>query len=188
MNLRVLIPLLLLTACQPPRAPLADARIGGPFTLIDQNGRVRTDSDFAGKYRIMYFGYTHCPDVCPVDVGHLAAGYRAFAMGDPTRGSRVVPVFVSVDPTRDTPAVLKEFTGNFDPALVGLTGTTAQVAAIAREYGVAYQIVPGATAGTYLVDHTRAAFLMGPAGEPLALLSHEAKPDVIAGELAKWVR
>ena len=192
MNLRtILFSLLLLGGCQAPvaEAPLTGARIGGPFALTDQNGKARSDRDFAGKYRIMYFGYTFCPDVCPVDVAHLVAGYRAFAKIDPARAARVVPVFVTVDPARDTPEALKAFTAAFDPALVGLTGTSEQIAAVTKAYGVTVQIQkPSPGNPNYLVDHSRAAYLMDPDGKPLALLSQDAKPDVIAGELAKWVQ
>ena len=191
MNLRAsLLSLLLLAGCQAPvaEAPLAGARIGGPFTLTDQNGRARTDADFAGKYRIMYFGYTFCPDVCPVDVAHLVAGYRVFAKTDPARAAKITPVFVSVDPERDTPAVLRQFTAAFDPALVGLTGTPEQIAAITKAYGVVVQIQKTPGNPNYLVDHSRSAYLMAPDGKPIALLSQDAKPDVIAGELSKWVK
>jgi protein SCO1/2 len=191
MNLRyVLFPVLLLAGCQAatPQAPLAGARIGGPFALIDQNGKTRTDRDFVGKYRIMYFGYTFCPDVCPTDVAKLIAGYRAFAKTDPVRAARVVPIFVTVDPARDTPEALKSFTAAFDPALVGLTGTPAQIAAVTKAYAVMVQIDKKPGNANYLVDHSRAAFLMSPQGQPIALLSQEAKPDVIAGELSKWVK
>ncbi len=191
MNLRaIMFPLLLLAGCQAatPQAPLAGASIGGPFTLTDQNGKTRTDRDFTGKYRIMYFGYTFCPDVCPVDVAKLIAGYRAFAKTDPARAARVVPVFVTVDPERDTPQALKTFTAAFDPALVGLTGTPAQIAAVTKAYAVMVQIDKKPGNPNYLVDHSRAAFLMDPKGQPIALLSQDAKPDVIAGELSKWVK
>lgn len=191
MNLRgMMFPLLLLAGCQAAtsQAPLAGASIGGPFTLTDQNGKTRTDRDFTGKYRIMYFGYTFCPDVCPVDVAKLIAGYRAFAKSDPARAARVVPVFVTVDPERDTPQALKTFTAAFDPALVGLTGTPAQIAAVTKAYAVMVQIEKKPGNPNYLVDHSRAAFLMDPQGQPIALLSQEAKPDVIAGELSKWVK
>jgi len=191
MNLRyVLFPVLLLAGCKAatPQAPLAGARIGGPFALIDQNGKTHTDRDFVGKYRIMYFGYTFCPDVCPTDVAKLIAGYRAFAKTDPVRAARVVPIFVTVDPARDTPEALKSFTAAFDPALVGLTGTPAQIAAVTKAYAVMVQIDKKPGNANYLVDHSRAAFLMSPQGQPIALLSQEAKPDVIAGELSKWVK
>jgi protein SCO1/2 len=186
----VFFPVLLLAGCQAatPQAPLAGARIGGPFALIDQNRKTRTDRDFVGKYRIMYFGYTFCPDVCPADVAKVIAGYRAFAKTDPERAARVVPIFVTVDPERDTPEALKSFTAAFDPALVGLTGTPAQIAAVTKAYAVMVQIDKKSGNANYLVDHSRAAFLMDPNGQPIALLSQEAKPDVIAGELSKWVK
>ena len=187
--LRFVLPFaLLLSACQPAALPpLSGARIGGPFALVDQNGVARTDRDFAGRYRIMYFGFTYCPDVCPVDLARLVAGYRAFAKADPARAARVVPVFVSVDPARDTPAVLKTFTAAFDPALVGLTGSRQAIDAVTKAYGVAVQVGKPNADGGYLVDHSRAAYLMGPDGAPIALLSNEAKPEVIAAELKKWV-
>lgn len=192
MNLRLsLLPLLMLAACQaaPPPPPLEGARIGGPFTLVDQDGQTRTDKDFAGKYRIMYFGYTFCPDVCPVDMRNLAQGYRAFANADPEKGKRVVPVFVSVDPERDTAAIIKQFVGVFDPAVVGLTGTKAQIDAVTKAYAVPYHLnKKSPTDEAYLVDHGRVAYLMDPDGKPIALLSQDAKPAVIAGELAKWVK
>ncbi len=191
MNLRLsLLPLLMLAACQAaPPPPLEGAKIGGPFTLVDQDGRTRTDRDFAGKYRIMYFGYTFCPDVCPVDMRNLAQGYRAFATANPEKGKRVVPIFVTVDPARDTPAVMKQYVATFDPAVVGLTGTTEQVAAVAKAYVVVYQLnKKSPTDEAYLVDHSRAAYLMDPDGKPVALLSQDEKPAVIAGQLAKWVK
>ena len=192
MNLRILlIPLLILASCKAREAevpPLAGAKIGGPFALVDQNGRPRTDRDFAGKYRIMYFGYTFCPDVCPVDMAALSAGYRAFSKADPVRAARVVPVFVSVDPARDTPPVLKTFAAAFGPQVVGLTGTPDAIAAAAKAYGVAYSIQGEPGAKDYLVGHSRVAYLMDPANKPIALLSHDQKPDVIAAELDRWVR
>ena len=191
MNLRVAaISVLLLAGCQSAAVepPLAGARIGGPFTLTDQNGQPRTDRDFAGKYRIMYFGYTFCPDVCPVDVANLVGGYRAFAKSDPNRAARVIPVFVTVDPERDNVSALKSFTGAFDPALVGLTGTTEQIAAVTKAYAVVAQLQKKPGNPNYLVDHSRVAYLMDPDGKPVALLSQDAKPDVIAGELSKWVK
>lgn len=186
---KLLAAFLALSACAqaitPP--PLEGARIGGPFTLVREDGQAVTDQSFAGNYRIMYFGYTFCPDVCPTDVARLTAGYRAFAKSDPARAAQIVPVFVSVDPARDTPATLREFTDAFDPALVGLTGSPAQVAAAAKAYGVAYSAQPAKGAAGYLVDHSRAAYLMDRAGKPIALLPQDGTPQAIAAELDKWV-
>lgn len=186
---KIILMALTLCGCGTAREepPLAGARIGGPFTLIDENGRSVTNESFGGKYRIMYFGYTFCPDVCPTDVATLMRGYRAFAKADPADAAKVQPIFVSVDPARDTPAVVRAFTDAFDPALIGLTGTPAAVAAVAKGFGVAYSVQKTPGASQYLVDHSRVAYLMDPAGKPIALLSHDAAADVIAAELDKWV-
>ncbi|KQM62414.1 MULTISPECIES: SCO family protein [unclassified Sphingomonas] len=171
-----------------PTAPLAGARIGGPFVLTDGQGRVVRDTDFAGKWRIMYFGYTYCPDVCPVDVQNIAAGVKAFEAEEPELGAKVVPIFITVDPERDTPAVVGKFVSAFHPRMVGLTGSAQAIADAARAYGVTYakQQSPGAT--EYLMDHSRTAILMNPRGQPVALLPQEESGEAVAAELKKWVR
>ncbi len=135
-----------------------------------------TERDFAGKYRIMYFGFTHCPDVCPTDLAVIGQALRRFEKSDPARAARVAPVFVSVDPERDSPSVLKEYVSAFHPRLVGLTGTPRQVADAIKRYG-AYGVreEPGAGGG-YNVNHSRIAELIGPDGEPIALLPYEKGP------------
>jgi len=181
------------TACSPPTKtaaspPLAGAKIGGPFRLTDQDGRTVTDASFAGKYRVMYFGYTFCPDVCPTDMQTLGAGLRAFEAKDAARGAEVVPVFVSVDPDRDTPAVLKPFVAAFHPRMVGLTGSPAAIAGVAKAYAVFYQKQPATSGGGYMVQHSRVAYLMDPQGKPLALIPVDKTPDDVAAELGRWVR
>lgn len=180
-----------LAACSPaatPTPPLAGARIGGPFVLTDQNGRSTTDRDFAGHYRIVYFGYTYCPDVCPTDVANLMHGWQLFGKTDATRADKIKSVFITVDPARDTPETLKSFTANFDPRLVGLTGTPDAIKAVAKEYGVAVSIQKPTSPGVYFVDHTNAAYLMDPDGKPLALLPSEGTPQAISDELSKWIK
>lgn len=172
----------------PQRAPLEGARIGAPFALTDQDGHGRTDRDFAGRYRIVYFGYTFCPDVCPVDVQTIAAGLRAFETQDARRGARVVPIFVTVDPKRDTPAVLKAYVAAFHPRMVGLTGDPAAIVRLAQAYGVTAQVQEPNAEGGYLVAHGRFAFLMDPDGKPLALLPQDKTPADVAAELDRWVR
>lgn len=168
--------------------PLKGASIGGPFTLTNQDGRQVTERDFAGKYRIMYFGFTHCPDVCPMDLAVIGQALRRFEKCDPARAARVAPIFVSVDPERDTPAVLKDYVGAFHPRLVGLTGTPEQVADMVRSYG-AYGSKGDPTAGGgYNVNHSRIAELIGPDGKPIALLPYEKGADAVAAELGRWVR
>jgi len=179
-------------ACSKPAdtapAPLAGAKIGGPFRLTDQAGRTVTDASLAGKYRVMYFGYTFCPDVCPTDMQTLGAGLRAFEAKDAARGAKVVPVFVTVDPERDTPAVLKPFVAAFHPRMIGLTGSPAAIAAVAKDYAIYYEKEPPAPGGGYMVQHSRVAYLMDPQGKPLVLIPVDKTPEDLAAELARWVR
>lgn len=191
---------LLVAACgptAPAEPPLAGARIGGPFTLTDASGTRVTDRSFAGRYRIMYFGYSFCPDVCPVDLNNLMLGLKAFERQDPARGAKIVPIFVTVDPERDTPAVLAAYVRQFHPRLVGLTGSAQDIRRVADAYVVQYQKQPGSSPDAYLMGHSNIAYLMGPDGAPIALLPvdkhvtagvNEGAPALVAEELAKWVR
>jgi len=181
---------LILAACSSSSAPppLEGASMGGPFTLTDQNGHRVSDRDFAGKYRLIYFGYTFCPDVCPVDMRVIGAGLRRFEQQDPALGAKVQPIFISVDPARDTPPVLREFVANFHPRLIGLTGSPDALARVARDYGATYLRQDGATPGSYLMQHSRIAILYGPENEPLAIIPYDHGPEGVASELARWVR
>jgi protein SCO1/2 len=182
---------LFLGACSSASAPppLDGASMGGPFTLTDQNGRRVGDRDFAGKYRLIYFGYTFCPDVCPVDMQVIGAGLRRFDAQDPARAARVQPIFISVDPARDTPAVLRQFVAAFHPRMIGLTGSEAEIAQVAHEYLIVYQRgAPSAGGGGYMVNHTRMAVLYGPEGRPIAIIPTDQGPDGLAAELGRWVR
>ncbi|MEP9402430.1 SCO family protein [Sphingomonas sp. VNH70] len=193
--LRILAPVLALglVACggggEPPATPpLSGARIGGPFVLTDGRGQVVRDTDFAGRWRIMYFGYTYCPDVCPVDLQTIAAGLKAFEQDSPDLGAKVVPVFVTVDPERDTPAVVGKYVAAFHPRMVGLTGSPQAIADAARAYGVTYAKSQPPGASEYLMDHNRTAILMDPQVRPVALLPQDENAQAVAAELAKWVR
>jgi len=186
----ILVGALLLAGCgaapaTPP--PLQGATMGGAFSLVDQNNRRVTDRDFAGKYRLVYFGFSFCPDVCPVDLAQLARGLKAFEASDPARAAQVVPIFITVDPARDTPAELKKFAAAFHPRLVALTGTEAEIAATAKRYAVAFSQQPGASADSYTIDHSRMAVLYGPDGAPVAIIPHDAGPAAAAKALDQWV-
>ena len=176
-------------AAQPAEPPLAGAPIGGPFALTDQNGKTVRDTDFAGKYRLVYFGYTFCPDVCPNDMMKVAAVMRGFDKSNPALAAKLVPIFITVDPARDTPKELKQFASAFDSRIVALTGSPEAIAAVAKAYAVPFQaqkpVNPGAG---YLVDHGTITFLMGPKGEPIAPLSHEMTPEAMTAEIEKWVK
>jgi len=174
---------------EPP--PLAGATMGGPFALTDQDGRRVTDRQFVGKYRIMYFGYSFCPDVCPTDLALIGAGLRQFEQAHPALATKVQPIFVTVDPARDTPEVLKRYVAAFHPRLIGLSGSEQEIARVAREYAVYFNREapgPGAPSDAYLVDHSRTIVLYGPDGKPIALLPQDQGPDGFARELARWVR
>ncbi|MBV9929581.1 MAG: SCO family protein [Alphaproteobacteria bacterium] len=184
-----LILALLLAACSGAAGepPLKGARIGGPFALTDQDGRTVRDGDFAGKYRIVYFGYTHCPDICPNDLAVIGQAMRRLEKQTPTRAAKIQPLFITVDPERDTPAVMKAYTAAFHPRLVGLTGTPQQVAVAAKAYAVWFAKQPPQPGGGYAVDHSRMTVLMGPKGEPVALLPADQGAEQVAAELGKWV-
>jgi protein SCO1/2 len=168
--------------------PLEGATMGGPFTLTDHNGRRVSDTAFAGKYRLVYFGYTFCPDVCPLDMQMIGAGLRRFEASDPARAARVQPIFITVDPARDTPEVLRHFVAAFHPRLIGLTGSEEEIARVAREYRIFYEHAAPGPDGSYMVNHSRMAVLYGPQGQPIAIVPDDAGPAGVASELERWVR
>ena len=172
----------------PGEPPLAGAKIGGPFTLVDKDGKTVHWSDFDGRYRIVYFGYTYCPDVCPFDMQKLMKGFAIFAKDHPGLADQVQPMFISIDPQRDTSEVVGEFTSAFSDRLLGLTGTPEQVDAAARAFGAYYAKGETSPGGGYLMDHSRGTYLMGRKGEPIALVPVDAGPDAVAAELARWIR
>ena len=187
----LLMAALALAACSRPaeEPPLQGARMGGPFTLVDQNGRTVRDSDFAGRYRLIYFGYTFCPDVCPTDLQTMGRALRAFEKKAPERASRIQPIFISVDPQRDTPAVLKAFVANFHPRLIGLTGSPQQLQQLERAYGISVSTQDGGGAGkNYLVDHTRLTTLYGPQGQPIAFIPADEGVEAATEALDRWVK
>lgn len=184
----------LLAACNPPAAndgaqepPLAGAAIGGSFTLTNQDGGKTSDSDFAGQYRILYFGYSYCPDVCPIDLQKLMQGLALAEKADPQLAEKVQPLFVTIDPERDGPEQLKQYVAAFHPRLIGLTGTSEEIADVAKKFLIIYDKRNDEGASEYLVDHSRQAYLLGPDGEPLALLPYDGSPQDIADEITRWM-
>ena len=206
MNMRRLAPLpfaplllatlLLATAgCDPNPAPakapdparrLEGAALGGPFTLVDQEGRTVTEESFAGQWRLMFFGFTHCPDICPTDLARNAQALRAFEAARPAAAARVQPIFVSVDPERDTPAALKAFVANFPPRLIGLTGTPAQVEAAKTAFRV-YAARRG-DGPDYLVDHSSMTYLFDPDGRPVTFWSSDEPAEAVTAGLVALVK
>lgn len=152
--------------------------LGGPFVLTDQMGHARSDRDFRGRWQLVYFGYTYCPDVCPTTLSEIADALRA--LGPQVRA--VVPLFVTLDPERDRPQVLRKYLAAFGPEFVGLTGTRAQIASIARAFHVYYakHPLPG---GGYSIDHASAIYLMAPGGRFVTLLDGQEGAAALAKQL-----
>jgi protein SCO1/2 len=159
---------------------VAPVSVGGPFSLVDQNGIRRSDTEFRGKYMLVFFGYTYCPDVCPTTLAVMGAALDK--MG--TQADRIVPIFISVDPARDTPEVLKAYLSAFGPKFIGLTGNEEDVAAAAKAYRVYYQ-AHKEQGDNYAVDHSGVVYLMDKKGGFLANYSLDASPERMAADLAK---
>jgi cytochrome oxidase Cu insertion factor (SCO1/SenC/PrrC family) len=160
----------------PDPAALTGDSIGGPFELVDQNGVTRRDTEFRGKFMLIYFGFTYCPDACPTALVGIAEALDQIG----PLAARVQPIFVSIDPDRDTVEQMNSYVGAVDPRLIGLTGSAAQVAAAAKSYRVFYRKVTPPGMSEYLMDHTSLIYLMGPDGKFLAHFSHETPPERIA--------
>jgi protein SCO1/2 len=169
--------------------------IGGAFSLVDHNGKPVTSKDFSGKYMLVFFGYTHCLDICPVGLATITQALTE----DKEQAAKIAPLFVSVDPARDTPAVLKVYLQHYYPGFVGLTGTKAQVEAAVKAYKV-YASDAGAHEAKehehehehggddYLVDHSGFVYLMSPQGEYVTHFSGDISPQDMADELHKQVK
>ncbi|MBX9589808.1 MAG: SCO family protein [Hyphomonadaceae bacterium] len=161
---------------------MGQALVGGPFTLTDHTGKRVTEQDFRGRTMLVFFGFTYCPDVCPSALQVASAALDKLG----PKADRVVPLFISVDPERDTPAQLASYVQSFHPRLVGLTGTPAEIDAVVKAYRVYVKKVPDpkSSAG-YTIDHTSLIYVMGPDGAYRAHFAHTTNADVMADRLAK---
>jgi cytochrome oxidase Cu insertion factor (SCO1/SenC/PrrC family) len=151
--------------------------IGGSFALTDQNGHTVTSDSLKGKPTLIYFGYTYCPDVCPTS---LLLMENAIDTLGPDTAKKVNLVFITIDPERDTPQLLKGYVENFGPTFIGLTGTPQQIADAARTYRVYYQKVPAKDDGPYLMDHSSIVYLLDRNGRFVTHFTHESKAETIA--------
>ena len=153
--------------------------IGGPFDLVDQNGKRVSDADLRGTWLLVYFGYTHCPDACPAALNNIALAFRELGA---TRRAAIRAVFITIDPARDTPDVMKDYVASFDAPILALTGTAGQVAQAAKAYRVYYaqRAEPG---GNYSLDHTSVIYVIDPKGRFAASLGSEVTPAQIAERL-----
>jgi protein SCO1/2 len=156
---------------------VGEALVGGPFTLIDQHGVEVTEQDFAGRYMLIYFGYTYCPDFCPMSLSNMA---NALDLLPPEQAEQVVPILITVDPERDTVEQLAEYAPLFHPRLVALTGDLEQTRQAAKAYRVYFSKAGEAGSDDYLMDHSTFIYLMGPDGRYVRHFSHSATPEEIA--------
>ncbi|PPR10797.1 MAG: hypothetical protein CFH41_01372 [Alphaproteobacteria bacterium MarineAlpha11_Bin1] len=161
------------------------AAIGGPFTLTDQTGRTRTEKDLNGSYNLIYFGYTFCPDVCPTALQVIS---NAMDLLEKDLQNSITPIFITVDPTRDTVEHLKSYVENFHPRMIGLTGTEVEIAKAARAYRVFYSKSENTDDTTdYLMDHSSIVFLMNPEGVYMTHFTHTIKPERMAEALKREI-
>ena len=159
---------------------LLASAIGGPFRLVDQNGKTVTDADLKGKWSLVYFGYTHCPDACPTALNDIAIALDQLG---PKREA-VRSVFITVDPERDTPEVLKEYVTSFDAQILALSGSAEEIARAAKAYRVYYAKHPE-PGGDYSMDHSSVIYVMDPDGRFTASFTHQSTPEEIAERLKK---
>ena len=158
------------------------ALIGGPFSLVGAGGKPVTDRDFRGRYMLIFFGFTHCPDICPAELQVIAQALEQ--LGD--KAKTVVPIFITLDPERDTPEAMANYVNSFGPNFVGLTGSPEAIAAAAKAYRVAYSKVENKeSAGDYSVDHSALVYLMDPEGRYVTHFSYGLSADQMAEKLEK---
>jgi cytochrome oxidase Cu insertion factor (SCO1/SenC/PrrC family) len=168
-----------------PPLTTGKALVGGPFKLTDQHGKTVSDADFRGKYMLLVFGYTFCPDVCPAELQVVTAALDALG----PLADRIQPVFITIDPERDTVSQLALYAGNFHPRLVLLTGTSAEIAEVAKAYRVYYaKAESSANAGRdYLMDHSSIIYLMGPDGQFVRHFTYTTDAAALAEQLKQAI-
>ncbi|MEC9369024.1 MAG: SCO family protein [Pseudomonadota bacterium] len=171
-------------ASQPVKLEAGSALIGGPFSLTDHTGKRVTEADFRGRFMLVTFGFTYCPDVCPTELQVMSAALEQ--LGD--AAAKVTPVFITVDPARDTPAQLAGYVSNFHPRLTGLTGTAEEIKAAAKAFRIYYaQVKDPSSAAEYTMDHSALVYLMDPDGKYLAHFPYGTKAEDMAAKIRQFL-
>ena len=161
---------------------VGEVAIGGPFTLVDHNGNVVTEKSYSGKFLLVFFGFTYCPDVCPAALQTVTAALDKLGH----KANKVRPLFISVDPGRDTPEQLKLYMSNFHKRIVGLTGTPEQIAAVAKAYRIYFRKVEDSTnTDGYTMDHSAFIYLIAPNGDYVSHFTHATSPDKLHERLQR---
>ncbi len=169
---------------QAPSGIVAGVAIGGPFTLTDHTGRQVTERDYLGNFALVFFGYTFCPDVCPTELGDIALALDE--LGD--RSAAVTPLMITIDPERDTPAILAEYVTLFHERLIGLTGTVEQIKQVADAYRIIYRRFEDPNYTFYLMDHTSFIYLLDPDGKVVSLFRYGTAPEEMAAIIRQHMR
>jgi protein SCO1/2 len=164
-------------------SPYAAAGVGGPFELVDHTGETVTREDFAGRFLMIYFGYTYCPDVCPTELYEMVTAFDMLGAD----GEAVQPVFVSVDPERDTVERIADYVALYHPELIGLTGSEEQIEDVAEGYRVFYRRVESPEFSNYLMDHSSQIYFVGPDGQMLDMFSPTMEPEEMAERVRGWL-
>jgi len=181
-----------------PTRTSGTALVGGPFTLVTHKGETVTNATFAGQYMLVFFGFTFCPDVCPTELQVMSSALDLLSAQDGAKAAQVQPLFVSIDPERDTPEKMADYVSYFHPRLIGLTGSPEQVAGAAKAYRVYYQRAEnegsdngGSTGdtsqGDYLMDHSAVVYLMGPDGAFISHFAPGTSPEAMARKISDTI-
>jgi protein SCO1/2 len=158
------------------------ADVGGPFQLTDQSGKRVSDKDFRGRYMLIYFGYSFCPDVCPTTLAVMAQALEK--LGDKSR--RIAPILITIDPERDTPKVLEDYVKAFGPTFIGLTGNATEIKDVEKKFRV-YAVKRPLKGGNYGMDHSSVIYLMGPDGKMVSFYDEAISPDDLAKDLKQKI-
>ena len=152
---------------------------GGPFSLTAGDGSIKTDGSFRGRWLLVYFGYTHCPNICPMTLSAISQALETLG----PLAEKVQPLYITIDPERDTPDQMREYTRAFDPRIIGLTGSPQAIASVAKEYRVFYRKIAGKAPGDYSMQHSAYVYVMGPDGRYVTLITKSEDPEAIAGRM-----
>lgn len=164
---------------------VAGADIGGPFTLVDQNGQTVTEKNFGGQYKLIYFGFTYCPAICPTELQKISATLKNIEKNQPDLAAKIQPLFITVDPERDTPDVMREYVSLFHPRLLGLTGSQQQIDAVKKNYRIYAAQVQSETSTEYTVDHSSFIYFMGPDDTLLGIYRSTDDATMITEDIRK---
>jgi protein SCO1/2 len=165
--------------------------LGGPFALVNHHGSPVTDRDFLGRFMLVYFGFTHCPDICPGELTKVTDALQLLSKDNPTKQS-IVPIFITIDPRRDSVADVRAYVKEFHPTMIGLTGTPQQIAKVAKEYRVYFnpvsQAEPNEGDTPYLIDHSIITYLMDSNGKFVDYFGHNTSPQEMAAKLKQHLQ